>query len=972
LKKSILGTILVHLSLIWTSSGLSQEVLIRMDAVEKDRPRLEHLPLALHYRSEDYLLATMDRRRLAELGASGLSFEVLDETPWSEPYYVVSWREGAAAKESRRVGRLLMEHAGEAVLKISDDQAVRVAETGPLLYRVPRVAIPWSTPRVKPDPEFTAGPWDDPRIRHLVNQVADSTLEGYIRRLQEFRTRYSFSDSIQAAGEWLRHQFLSFGFTEVAFDSFSFNGTWQRNVVATKWGRLNRERVIILGGHYDSVVYDGTNPRLYAPGADDNGSGTAGVLEVARILSKVDLDATVKFIPFAAEEQGLIGSTHFAENAAAGGMEIALVINLDMIANVADNFPNVRIYTDPPSRGYAEMMAALARTYTNLIPEIPGNSSGSDHFAFQQFGYPALFGHEGDFSPNWHRFTDTLDRLTIPYANQVVRMALATAVTVASAPAAPTGLAVLDPGDGMTQILRWNANPEADIAGYKVFTGHASGHYDNVRLVRQPSDTLRGLQDNVPIYVAVAAFDVDGYVSTLSPEVVAIPNRVPRAPRELDITSRPTTIDLQWAANDELDVVGYRVYRSQGADTAFTLAAFVPAPGTSWHDSTAMPRVFYRYGVRAVDATALESAASRLVRGRLATHDGGILIVDGTRDGNGAVLRPKDEQVDQFYESLLQGFGVAAQWDIPDSLARGVSLTDADLGIYSTLVWHDDVRIGIPLVTDTLALRKYLHNGGKLWLSGWTVARLLNPTVSDTLHFFPQGSLAHDYLKIAAARTTLARDLSGASTAQEGYPNLSVDPVKVSVLNHQLAEGEVLSSLVGAPTTEVVYRYASSQGTASVNHGQPVALRYLGDDFKIVVFDFPLFFMDSVSARLAAEQVMKDLGERPVPVAERPDQPAEPPRSFALHQNFPNPFNPETHIRYDLPVGLEPTPTTLIIYNLLGQKVRTLVDEKQGPGRYAVTWDGRDENGNLTPTGVYIYQLRSRDFVQSRKTILLR
>ena len=94
------------------------------------------------------------------------------------------------------------------------------------------------------------------------------------------------------------------------------------------------------------------------------------------------------------------------------------------------------------------------------------------------------------------------------------------------------------------------------------------------------------------------------------------------------------------------------------------------------------------------------------------------------------------------------------------------------------------------------------------------------------------------------------------------------------------------------------------------------------------------------------------------------------PTSYALFPNVPNPFNPQTVIRYAL-VAREAVPTQLVIFNGLGQKVRTLVDEAQGGGFYSVVWDGRDDDGRFLSSGVYFYRLTAGEFVQVRKMILM-
>jgi hypothetical protein len=262
---------------------------------------------------------------------------------------------------------------------------------------------------------------------------SDTTLLRYLQRLEDFQTRYSYTDSVIAAAEWIHDKFVEFGFTDVAYDSFMAQGRWQRNIVATKLGTVNPDKVLIIGGHYDSVTYDpNCDPMEWAPGVDDNASGTAVTLDMARILVDEELDITLKFVPFAAEEQGLYGSWHFAEQAFNSGMDIQLMFNMDMIANLDDNYLDVDINTDNQSRPYAELMSQVAEDSTDLIPFIRNSGGGSDHYPFMQYGYNHVYAEEGDFSPHWHRCTDTIENIDIPYLVQVENMILPTIVIVAN------------------------------------------------------------------------------------------------------------------------------------------------------------------------------------------------------------------------------------------------------------------------------------------------------------------------------------------------------------------------------------------------------------------------------------------------------------------------------------------------------------------------------------------------------------
>jgi Zn-dependent M28 family amino/carboxypeptidase len=188
-----------------------------------------------------------------------------------------------------------------------------------------------------------------------------------------------------------------------------------------------------VGGHYDSVVYgSGTNPYTWAPGADDNGSGTVATLEMARIIAQNPLPVTVMFVPFAQEEQGLIGSDYFASYLSSQGVDLPLMINADMIAHNLGAHTAVKIYAASSAMEFVNVMDNMANAYTYLGASYAGQSSGSDHYSFYQHGYDAVFSSEGDFFSNgWHKNYDIVDSLDFDYMKEVVKMNLATLITVA-------------------------------------------------------------------------------------------------------------------------------------------------------------------------------------------------------------------------------------------------------------------------------------------------------------------------------------------------------------------------------------------------------------------------------------------------------------------------------------------------------------------------------------------------------------
>jgi hypothetical protein len=275
--------------------------------------------------------------------------------------------------------------------------------------------------------------------------VSQGTIRAYVQRLQDFQTRFVDTDSIYASAQWLYDMFMEFGYTDVIFQDYYVSApnrydvvdVLARNVIATKPGLLYPDSVFIIGGHYDSIVYDGGDPRVWAPGSNDNASGTVAALEAARILADIDLDCTVKFACWSAEEIGLLGAEHYAAQAFRQGENIGLYINFDMIANVDSSDPlrDVNIGRNAAAGAYSDLMVQITNQYTTLVPQpYVTSGGGSDHSPFIQHGYDILYGSEGDFSPHWHMGTDVTDNMDFSYMADVTKMGLGTLATLAGPP----------------------------------------------------------------------------------------------------------------------------------------------------------------------------------------------------------------------------------------------------------------------------------------------------------------------------------------------------------------------------------------------------------------------------------------------------------------------------------------------------------------------------------------------------------
>ncbi|MBN1542899.1 M20/M25/M40 family metallo-hydrolase [candidate division KSB1 bacterium] len=959
----IVSVILIGLlfGLLIAFASAAPQMLVRVERDGKSEwPLWTHDALRVVINGDGYVAALCSQADFLRLQKAGMAVRVLDPQPGTRSYYRVDRQIVPRLEASGEYDRIDVDDVS-LLIKIDENRAEELIGSGVPLARVFTSGLPLLESEHRLVIEQTVSA-PVSLIEQVVEELSDSSFFTLVERLQGFRTRYVYSDSTPAVRNWIETKFREFGYTEVVMDSFQLNGTVQRNVFAVKPGTQQTDRVIVVGGHYDSIVGNRQVAMVDAPGADDNGTGTAGAMEIARALAGVDLETTVIFVAFAAEELGLWGSEFFARNAFHSGMKIDVMLNMDMIANVADDFPDVNILTDKRSRAFADLAFDLTTQHTALIPVIGNSGSASDHYYFQQYGYPALFFQEGDFSPVYHSTSDRTDYIDPVYATDVLKIVSATLVMTSESPGAPADLVNLETGDGVTQIIHWSANSEPDLAGYRIYVGDDGGDYALRYETTVTWDTLRGLDPDKTYHLAVSAFDQDGNESLLSKELIFTPRSAPRIPTGLVSTSSRDHIQLSWEqTNAELDFAGYVLHKN--AEGMETQIVELPAEQDSYVDTEVEPHVLYRYTLTARDGDGLQSDFSDQVLGRLATHDRGILLVDGTNDGNDRPLMPSDTTVDLFYAELLKGLNAVDHWDLKQNSQDGILPTDADLGVYSTLIWHSDVvSTQRSLAADTTTLKKYLDNGGKLILSGWGLLSNLTGS-SAALKQFKAGHFAYDYLGVASAFSAdgSMRDFQGADAQLDGFSDLDVDAVKAEAFKGNLIAMETLEN---RQTGRVVYTYRSSAEPRSVFHQQPVALARNEENYDLVLLNFPLFFIEQEQARVLLARLLTDFGEQPTSVVDAADRPAPMPREFELGQNYPNPFNPITRIPLALPRS---TRVRVAVYDVIGRLTDVVYEGTLPAGRHELSWDAQD-----IASGVYFYKMEADQFTALRKLILLR
>jgi hypothetical protein len=409
----------------------------------------------------------------------------------------------------------------------------------------------------------------DPEITGIVTSVDTGRISTGIGTLSDFTTRNTCSNNtasgntIGAARDWIYAQFQAIGGLTISKESFNYTGcgaamtttVTDHNVIAVKLG-THAERVIVIGGHYDSRTIDPVDPTGRAPGANDSGSQTALVLEAARVMAGHTFDATLIFAAFAAEEQGLAGSAQLAKdyaNYVMAGAKVEAMLNCDIVggdtqANTATTLKQFRLFspgtpreintpigqTDDtsPARGIMRYIGYWGARYVpamTMLEQLREDrpSRGGDQQSFLDQGIASVRFIETVESPNsgtagshQHTADDLPMYVTPDYTARIAQVVIATAASLAQAPMAPPSTTVGGSGSGP-----WTVGWMAPVSGpavdhYVVAARPSTDNFYKNRVIVPAATTSRqvtaaelGLTGSGAFYISVAAVDAAGHES---------------------------------------------------------------------------------------------------------------------------------------------------------------------------------------------------------------------------------------------------------------------------------------------------------------------------------------------------------------------------------------------------------------------------------------------------------------------------
>jgi Zn-dependent M28 family amino/carboxypeptidase len=418
-------------------------------------------------------------------------------------------------------------------------------------------------------------------IARIVSEINARNIERTIRKLVSFGTRNTLSAQdhptrgIGAARDWLYGEFQEISKTSggrMTVEKQTFEqqpGKYPRiarpttitNVVATLRGTqpASASRLYVVSGHYDSMCTSPTDAECDAPGANDDASGVAAVLEMARVMARYEFDATIIFMAVAGEEQGLVGAGYFAEQAKQKNWNIEAMFTNDIVGNtlggngVRDS-RTLRVFSEgvPTNetteeagvrRGVGGENDSTSRQLARFIKEVGARYvpqmrvmmvyrrdrylRGGDHIPFLERGYAAVrftepneeykHQHQNVRVENGVQYGDLPEFVDFAYIAQVARVNAASLSALALAPARPGNVGIVTTRLTNDTDLKWDANTEPDLAGYEiVWRDTTSPVWTNARAVgRVTSYTMKGMsKDNY--FFGVRAVDRQGNRSPVS------------------------------------------------------------------------------------------------------------------------------------------------------------------------------------------------------------------------------------------------------------------------------------------------------------------------------------------------------------------------------------------------------------------------------------------------------------------------
>jgi hypothetical protein len=783
-----------------THTGIGLPALVYVPLVASDdlaRFATTHLPLYAHL--EGGLLTAANPAGQQALREAGLSFQVLDSALGTGAYYLASRHDGIPTPDFDSYGQVMLKTRQGVLLYTDASRANALSQAGAELQAISLTPKPLPTHQAQdvfPDEVIP-----DPLIQNMIDQVSETQVYTYDRQLAgelpvwvdsswyTIPTRNTNSGTpIQKATSYVGQHMASLG---MDVDYHVWSNNTNPDVIGEMPGMVNPDDIFIIGAHIDDV--NGT------PGADDNASGSVATLMAADILSQFQWGCTLRFAFWTGEEQGLLGSGDYAQEAFSAGENILGYLNLDMIAwNTLNSAPTIYLGYDPAvahSLELANLFAEVVSAYNIDLDPLLGTDfrNSSDHGSFLDYGFPAILGIEGydDFNPYYHGPQDTPAHTDPMYFTNYVRASLATYAHMSGC--------LIPSGVGHLNGHVTAADSHAPIQDARVTATDDAGH-------RFPTFT-----DETGYYTRTL---LSGTYTVTASAYGYLPFMV----SGVSITSDTVTTQDFSLLSAPTYVVSGTVTESNTGLPLLAEISFDGSPTTVWSDPATgfyhaeLPINSYTMHVR----SGLHRPQERAI---LLDQD---QTQDFTLDPLPCILLVDDDQddpdVNGAYTGALDGLGLG--YDIWDTSAAG-DPSIQDISGYRKLIWYTGYPYNNTFNTSNEnTVSSYLDSGGNFFLSS-----------QDYLYEMHTTPFNQNYLHILSYQNDVSQLVV---TGQNAFSGLGPYTLSYPFTNY---------SDVVNPDGQAQTAFSGNQGNAAIS--------YAGNAFKTVFFGYPFEAIPQAADRQA-------------------------------------------------------------------------------------------------------------------------
>ena len=807
----------------------------------------------------------------------------------------------------------------------------------------------------------------DPLVALMVSELTSVTYQPKWQTLDDFETRQTYQPANVQATQWMLEQFQSYGL-DAEFHLYLQNGAQRRNVIATLPGVVDPTKVIYLCGHLDSTS---PTPSVCAPGADDNGSGTAAVLEAARIMCGYSFEYTVKFALFNGEEQGLLGSAAYASYVAGLGEDIIAVYNMDMIAYRGTDPapPDLVIYTNSASQAVAASLENAFDTYLpgQIEPVILVEAlAASDHASFWDHGYHAICSIEeeawgSDFCPWYHTCDDRIERYPQDYPVACARGNLA-AAAVAAITFAPAGPYLVLGGSTVDDDVVGESNGNGDGAFNPGETIELSITLHNAGSTQATGVT--GLLSSGAVDVTVVdgtgswnPIPAGGDGTSLAPFLLQVSGTAPHGatvPLTLAVTDQSGSRNLPLQFNIIAPILGSCFYRIDDAPAGNGNGVIDPGEVVD-----IAVRLRNSGGQNAASVTANMSAGSE-----------GVTVLE---ESSGAALIAAGQEVELaplFRVAVAAGATEGTLLDLDLALGANSGYTASSaLRIKVGTSYYDEVE---GLTTWALGAAGDNATSG-LWTIGDPIGTVYNgqPAQTEDDHTAPPGARCFFTGQGSVGGAAGEADVDGGTTTLVS-PMFDLTRHDAPRVTYWRWYTNNLGNNPGAD--EWVVQVSSNGGTnwvdlerttQSANSWQEIShdLAGLITPSSQVVFRFVATDLSPGSLVEAAIDDFEISGTVTTVAVEDPPVVA----TLSLYSPRPHPLAPGGLVEFALPGTSE---VRLSLFAPDGRQVRVLAEGSYGAGAHRLEWDGFDAAHRPLAAGVYFLRLEAGAEIRSRTVVL--